>query len=134
MTALTLFGLIVAHLVGDYLLQSHWMATRKTESWTAAIVHGLFYTIPFIFVTQSVPALAVICGTHIIIDRYRLAKYLMWAKNQLAPNSDTRPTWAETKNNSGYPSDVPVWMATWLMIIADNTVHMLINAAAVVWL
>jgi hypothetical protein len=41
---------IVAHLVGDYVLQSDWMALEKTEpgrkGWIAALVHGLVYTIP----------------------------------------------------------------------------------------
>jgi hypothetical protein len=122
-------GVILAHLVGDYLLQSHWMATEKTHAWWPAIAHGFTYTIPYIFVTQSIIALAVICGTHIVIDRYRLARFVVWAKNQLAPRAH-RPSLTAT----GYDEIVPAWLAVWLMIIADNTLHLLINAAAVVWL
>lgn len=124
--------IVLAHLVGDYLIQSHWMATKKTEQWIPAIAHGVTYTIPYAFVTQSVWALLVIGGTHIIIDRFRLARHLAWFKNQLAPKA-SRFSWASAKG-TGYPADTPPWLAVWLMIIADNTVHLLINTAAVLWL
>jgi hypothetical protein len=130
---MTALGILLAHLVGDYLLQTHWMATKKVERWLPAIAHGLTYTVPYLFVTQSPAALVTIAGTHIVIDRYRLAKHLMWFKNQFAPRAH-RPTWAEAQGNAGYPANTPAWMATWLMIIADNTVHLLINTAAVIWL
>lgn len=122
-------GIILAHLVGDYLIQSHWMAVEKTSRWWPAIAHGLTYTIPYLLVTQSVLALLVIAGTHIVIDRFRLAKHVVWAKNQLAPKP-FRPDHTAT----GYPENTPPWMAVWLLIIADNTLHLLINFAAVVWL
>lgn len=125
-------GILLAHLVGDYIIQSHWMACEKTKRWWPAIAHGLTYTLPYMLVTQSPAALAVIAGTHIIIDRFRLAKHLVWAKNQVAPKA-FRSAWADAKA-TGYPSDTPAWMSVWLMIIADNTIHLLINTAAVVWL
>ena len=126
------FGILLAHLVGDYLLQSHWMACEKTKRWWPAVAHAATYTVPYVFVTQSVWALLTIGVTHAVIDRYRLAKHVVWFKNQLAPKS-FRPTWEDSKG-AGYPSDTPVWMSTWLMIIADNTLHLLINTASVAWL
>lgn len=126
-------GILLAHLVGDYVLQSHWMATRKTTEWWPAIAHGLTYTLPYVLVTQSPLALLVIASTHIVIDRYRLAKHVSWAKNQMGPR-DTRPTWVDAKANGGYSKETPVWMSTWLMIITDNTLHLLINTLAVLYL
>lgn len=125
-------GILLAHLVGDYVIQSHWMACEKTKRWWPAVAHGLTYMLPYMLVTQSPVALAVIAGTHIIIDRFRLARHLVWAKNQLAPKS-FRPVREDSKA-TGYPSSTPAWMSVWLMIIADNTIHLLINTAAVVWL
>jgi hypothetical protein len=113
-------GILLAHLVGDYIIQSHWMATQKTS-------------LPYLLVTQSPLALLLIAGTHIVIDRFRLAKHLMWFKNQIGPKA-FRPSWAEAKDNAGYSASTPAWMAVWLMIIADNTLHLLINTAAVIWL
>lgn len=126
---MTGLGILLAHLVGDYLIQSHWMATEKTRRWWPAIAHGLSYTIPYLFVTRSVIALLVIAGTHIVIDRYRLARHVVWFKNQIAPEV-FRPGHTPT----GYPPGTPAWLTVWLMILADNTIHLLINTAAVIWL
>lgn len=114
---------IIAHLVGDYLLQSHWMATEKTRNSLAAAAHAVTYTLPFAFITWSLPALALICGTHFLVDRFRLARFVVWAKN-----GARGPVTA-----TGYTDDVPPWLAVWLLIIADNIVHLLINAAALRW-
>lgn len=129
MSAATVLGILLAHLVGDYLFQSHWMASQKTSHWWPAVVHGLTYTLPYVLVTQSLPALAVIAVTHVVIDRYRLARHVVWLKNQLAPG-----IWRPSHTATGYAEDVPPWLAVWLLILADNTLHLVINAAAVRWL
>lgn len=150
MTASTVYLLLLAHLAGDYLFQSHWMATEKTKRWWPAIVHAVTYGVPFLMVTRAPLALAVIVGTHAVIDRYQLARHVMWAKNQIAPKSYRYP-WSHsggsgyhTANLAPYQHDdntegcvapgVPDWLAVWLLIIADNTLHVGINYAAVRWL
>lgn len=129
---MTALGIVLAHLVGDYLLQSHWMATEKTKRWWPAAVHAAMYTLPHTLVTQSPLALLVIGGTHAVIDRYRLVRYLIWIKNFLAP-PDWWVSWSDCRA-TGYPPNTPAWLAVWLMIIADNTIHLLINTGAVIWL
>jgi hypothetical protein len=119
----------LAHMVGDYVIQSDWMASEKTKRWWPAIAHGVSYGLPFVLVTQSIVALAVIVGTHILIDRWRLARHVVWFKNQLAPKV-FRPGHTPTGMGVGKPD----WMAVWLLIIADNVLHMLINVGSVVWL
>ncbi|MEU4229480.1 DUF3307 domain-containing protein [Nonomuraea sp. NPDC026600] len=125
--------ILLAHLAGDYVLQSHWMADEKIQRWWPATVHGFFYTLPHLFLTNSLPALAVIGGTHILLDRTRAAKYIIWAKNQLAPVA-SRPTWSESADNNGFPQEVPHGLAHALLIVADNTIHLAINVAALYWL
>jgi hypothetical protein len=120
---------IVLHLIGDYLLQSDWMAQGKTQRAFPAAAHALIYSLPFLLLGPSPVAFAVILGTHFLIDRYRLARYVVWAKNWLGPN---RP-WSECEA-TGYPADRPAWLAVWLLIIADNVLHVLINGAAIYWL
>lgn len=120
---------LLAHLVGDYLIQSHWMATEKTKRWWPAIAHAVTYGLPFLLLTQSPLALLVIVGTHAVIDRHRLARHVVWFKNQFAPAA-FRPAHTAT----GYPEETPPWLSFWLLILADNILHMLINVAAVVWL
>jgi hypothetical protein len=123
---------LLAHLVGDYLIQSDWMATEKTKRWWPAIAHAVTYGIPFAFLAPSISAWLVIVITHAVIDHYRLARHVVWVKNFLGPRRTWR-SWEECKA-TGYPADRPVWLTTWLMIIADNTIHLLINTAAIVLL
>lgn len=115
--------LALAHLLGDYVAQTHHQAQRKTTDWAQALAHAATYTACHLLVTRSPWRLAVIGGTHAVIDHYRLAKHVNWAKNQLAPSA-FRPghTW------SGFPEDTPDWLAGWLLFITDNTIHLSINA------
>jgi hypothetical protein len=98
------------------------MAENKTSRSWPAIAHALSYTVAFLPLSRDWRALATIGGTHFVIDRWRLAKHLNWAKNQLAPYVN-RPGHTAT----GYSESKPDWMAVWLMIITDNAVHLLIN-------
>lgn len=120
---------LVAHAIGDYLLQSHWMATEKVKKSFACLVHVMLYTLPFLLLTRSVAALAVIVGTHFVIDRWRLARYVVWAKNQLAPAGRR-----VNQTATGYPDDTPPFLSVWLLIIADNTIHIICNATALHYL
>jgi hypothetical protein len=119
--------LLLAHLAGDYLLQPHWMSQEKTTRWSVAATHGVIYGVAHLLVTRSLWRLAVIAGTHAVIDRYRLAKHISWAKNQIGPARIRQP-WQECEA-TGYPPETPPWLAVWLMIIVDNTMHLFINAA-----
>lgn len=120
---------LVLHAFGDYVLQSDWMANEKTKASVAALVHAATYTLPFTILTRSPAALAVILVTHFIIDRWRLARYVCWVKNFAQPSLKNWP-WSEC-SGTGYHKDRPVWMSVWLMIITDNVMHVLCNAAAI---
>lgn len=121
---------LLCHLFGDYILQSDWEANEKTKRALPAAIHATKYAVAFTPATRNVKALVTIGATHYVIDRYRLAKHVSWAKNQCAPVSH-RYTWEEGKQNGGYSNATPPWMSTWLMIISDNAIHMAINAAAI---
>ena len=123
---------ILCHLVGDYILQSSWMAHRKTSNWDVALLHAFFYMLPFLFLGPSPVAILVISLTHAAIDRYRLAKYIVVLHDKLAPKV-ARPRPAE-RGEMGFPGTTPVWLSTWLLIIIDNTTHVLINGLALRYL
>jgi hypothetical protein len=121
---------LFAHVIGDYLLQSDWMATEKVKQNTAAIAHAFAYTLPFICLTDSrLTALVIIYASHFIVDRFRLAKYVCYLKNFFAP----RAYWHkwEDCDQTGYHKDRPAWLAVWLMIIADNAIHVFLNAVSI---
>jgi len=162
---------LLAHAIGDYVLQSDWMATAKTQKSIAALAHALTYTLPFLFLTSSWMAFLLIAGSHFAIDRWRLARYVVWAKNFLAPR------WIEVTNESvmqsstvefkqevnfapvvipntvvvtrknlirnhpwsecsatGYHKDRPPFLSVWLLIIADNILHVILNGIALKYL
>lgn len=121
-------GQLVAHLVGDYIFQTHWMAVRKTEDSFAALVHAVTYSLPFLLLTTSWMALTVIIVTHFLIDRWRLARHLTWFKNQLVP-SRYRFQWSAS--STGYHPDLPPFIAVMLLFITDNTMHIIINGLAI---
>lgn len=123
---------LVAHAIGDYVLQSDWMATEKTKRSLAAAAHVVTYALPFLALDASWAALAVIVGTHFVIDRWRLARFAVWFKNALLSPDPIRP-WSECAA-TGFAPERPAWLATWLLIIVDNVMHVLINGAALRWL
>jgi len=127
---------LVAHLVGDYILQTQAMADWKAKRSLAALAHVLTYLLPFLLLTRSPLALLAIGGTHFLIDRFRLARYVCWLKNGPLTGYRGLLSWQgwTPLTATGYPERVPAWMAVWLFIAADNCLHILINGAALRWL
>lgn len=167
---------LLLHLWGDYILQSDWMAQNKTKNSLAALIHAASYSAGFLLLRPSLSAALVIFGTHFFIDRFRLARYVVWAKNWMGmppryfymqwlragttipvrrwieegaeleglPIEQSMaypPQFLKTKRmpwevcgETGYPLSRPAWLAVWLLIIADNILHLTINYAALRWL
>ena len=123
---------LILHLVGDYLLQSGWMAANKAKCHLAAFVHALVYSLPFLLLRPSLNAWLVILITHYFIDRYSLAKHVAKIKNYLAPCKH----WPRNGDLShfGYCKRTPDFLAMWLLIITDNTLHLMINYLALKFL
>jgi hypothetical protein len=88
-----------------------------SQAVVATIVHGTTYGMPFLLITQFPLALAVIVATHVVLDRYRAAKYVVWARDLLAPAS-RRVAWADVQKNQGSPVAVPSGLANALVIPA----------------
>src|SRR6185369_420407 len=178
---------LLAHLIGDFLIQSDWMAQNKTKRSWPCLVHALLYSLCFVPLLWhphypfnagrmhgfDLMAWWVIFYSHFLIDRFRLARYVVWAKNWLGPktfelvkmpltnslmskslhgdgvyiSSDMQSCWVKVNTGhpthrtppleicpTGYPPDAPVWLSTWLLIIADNTCHLFLNYLALRYL
>lgn len=121
---------LILHLIGDYVTQTDWMAKNKRTCWLTAYIHALVYTIPFLLLSQSNAAMFTIWFTHMLIDRLGLARYVVFAKNWI-----TNPSlkW-EDCSATGYHKDSPAWLSVWLLIAADNTLHLTINYLALRYL
>jgi hypothetical protein len=147
---------LIAHLVGDYVLQSHWMAVKKTKwSWPCAL-HAFAYTLPFVCLTRSLLALTVIMVSHFVIDRWQLVRYVIWLNN-LIYGGPRRFEWCRmtgyfdpevarvstadiegvrelcTRTND-HEFRMQDWLRVWLKIINDNTLHLATNAVCLAWL
>lgn len=131
---IALFLSLIAHILGDFTFQNHQMALLKGKNSLICAVHVLIYSSLFLVLMSGLsevswPALVVIAGSHFIIDRYKIAGY--WARfygvghaeNILAPAFP------------GPPLDAPQpHMEDWLGILVDQSLHLVINTAALLLL
>jgi hypothetical protein len=121
--------LILCHLIGDYVLQSHKMAIRKTSSWRWACIHAAVYSLPFaalmVYLGGSVALPLLVIGvTHAVIDRLGLAA--RWCRWYGVGHPGL--WWRESDGEFQAP---PPFLGVWLTIIVDNTFHLAINGIAV---
>lgn len=108
---------VLAHLIGDYLLQNDWMAANKRKSSFVCLVHCFFYALPFVFLCHAtLGQVSVIMGSHFLIDRFGLAQY--WVK---------LINWNWRSVNFGFDNNKPRYLSVWLLIIVDNTFHVMCN-------
>lgn len=84
-----------------------------------ALAHAGIYSMPFFLLAPSFWWL-LIFGTHFFIDRYRLAQHWICLVN-----------WKWDGDNFGFSEDKPKWMSVWLLIIVDNTFHIIFNSTAI---
>jgi hypothetical protein len=147
---------IFAHLIGDYILQSDWMAMNKSKRTWPCLVHVLIYTSCFLFLTTSWKALLVIGGVHFILDRWPvIIRRLIWLKNHINPKFKYVPF--EKCRVTGYFDTILMesnaniafvdksetvngfqprlnYITIWLYIITDNLLHLLTNYLALTYL
>jgi len=75
-----LITLFFCHMIGDYVLQSDFIARTKGENWWHLLVHCTLYVFPFYLFFGLCWQLAVIWAVHIIVDaakaRYHAITYL----------------------------------------------------------
>jgi hypothetical protein len=64
----TIIKFILCHLVGDYVLQTDFIAKTKGTNWYHLFIHCALYILPFYIVFGLDWRMAVLFITHIIID------------------------------------------------------------------
>jgi hypothetical protein len=102
-------ALLLGHLVGDFIAQNDWMASRKWRETWPCIVHCLAYTASlalfgFLYFPWWVFVVAGLL--HFPIDRWRLARAFM------------------TLNGQEVFATGP--LAPWSVVVVDNTMHLCI--------
>ena len=139
---------LLCHFVGDFWLQTDWMAMNKgRKSWNC-LVHVLIYTSCFLLLTTSWKALLFIGVTHFIFDRWHvILKRMIWWRNHF-PTGKYPPF--RLCNTTGYYDDSPYnsytplnkfvikrygqprlfFITMWLYIVQDNLLHLICNLIA----
>lgn len=98
--------LLIAHLMGDYLLQNDWMAQNKKKATLPCLVHVAIYTLAvFLMTAWPLWALAAVAGTHFFQDRTDVVRRMMIAFGQRKFATE---------------------MAPWSIILVDNTWHLMV--------
>lgn len=120
---LKLFIGLLLHFVGDYLFQSHWMATEKTKRFLPAFTHASIYSLPFLLIAKGIWWFGLYIS-HYLIDRYRLAIYWIRLKNSTFEG-------IPPATNNGFDESTPVWLSIMLLIVIDNVIHIIINSLCI---
>lgn len=99
-------GLLTGHLLGDYIAQTDWMASRKTTQTLPCLAHCAAYSLcvwacSFWWLPWWAVAL---CGVlHFPIDRWRLAR-----------------RWMTFVGQEGFATGP---LSPWSVVVVDNTFH-----------
>jgi len=97
---------LIAHLVGDFLLQNDWMALQKKKKWFPCAVHCTIYTLTiWVFTMWPWWALPIVFATHYVFDATLLVG------------------WICEKRGSKSFMEPPMFPWSWIAV--DNTFHLL---------
>lgn len=121
---------LLLHLIADFWFQPNKMAIKKVEDTKICLCHALIYTAFFLLLTQSPLALFIIFLTHFLIDRFRLVRYLIFAKNW---TMERDLKWKKCKL-TGFPNDLPSWLSFILLLVIDGSSHLVCNYLALKYL
>lgn len=61
-----ILGLLFSHLIGDFFLQSDWMALNKSKNWLALLFHVVVYSICFLWLGPKFALMT--AGFHFLTD------------------------------------------------------------------
>jgi hypothetical protein len=115
---MTIFeSLLMAHILGDWILQTEWQAKNKEHNWLALLVHvSIYHVIVFAilfwgFDLEIIPAVAVVAVlaiVHALLDR---RTFVNWLMRTLRITVERKPE-------------------QWLLIAVDQSLHLLLLGAA----
>lgn len=69
---------ILAHFIGDFILQNDWMAIGKKKKHYICTIHVILYMLPFLLTDLSYTQLILIAIQHWFQDRYQFISW--WCK------------------------------------------------------
>lgn len=119
---MTIFeSLLLAHIVGDWLVQTEWQAVNKRHDWRALVTHVIIYHVivfgvlaaRFGFQEPAVyVAVVFLAITHAVLDRQRSVEWLMRTFRHSVNRTNER----------------------WLVIVFDQAVHIVLIGLVTLYL
>lgn len=94
----------LAHLIGDYIIQTDWMATKKRVSSVHCLIHAVSYLLPFLLCNIPALALVLIGSEHFVQDRFGLARLFM--------------------RYTDHEEFATGALAPWSVVVTDNILHL----------
>lgn len=80
----TVYKLLLCHFIGDYVLQTDFLARTKGDNWWHLIAHCVTYTAPFVLFFGIDLKIAILLLSHIAIDSAKARyKKINYASDQL---------------------------------------------------
>lgn len=79
---------LLAHFIGDYLLQNDWMAKGKKNDYRICLVHVFCYLIPFVFTPLSWWQITLIGIQHFLQDR---SNFVAWYMKTMGKSDFMKP-------------------------------------------
>jgi hypothetical protein len=119
---MTIFeSLLLAHIVGDWIVQTEWQAVNKRHNWRALLIHVVFYHV-IVFAVLAARfglgeprvyiAVAFLAITHAVLDRQWPVEWLMRTLRHNVHRSNER----------------------WLVIVVDQAVHIVLIGLVTLYL
>ncbi len=75
--------LLIGHVIGDFILQTRWMAEKKNSEWLPLLAHSAVYTavvtiLSFLAKGVSVWGILIVFASHVVLDQRRFVN--LWAR------------------------------------------------------
>ncbi len=82
---MTLYTIIACHMLGDYALQSDFLAKTKGESLWHLLAHCVLYTVPFSVAFGFDWRISALFASHVLIDMMKARMHVIgYAADQVA--------------------------------------------------
>lgn len=78
----TLLTLIMSHLIGDYVLQTDFLARTKGGNFYHMLVHCALYCVPFAYVFGIDWRIGMLFVTHVLVDTWKCRGTVEYAHDQ----------------------------------------------------
>jgi hypothetical protein len=127
-------GILLGHLVGDYLFQNNWMALTKNRNTFRCVIHCTIYTLSVcLFTTWSPWWALLVFASHFPIDRFGLAERWLLLINGRAIREFVRAGHLDVPDKLGLnPQErqnyiiVRGGFTAGVFAVVDNTMHLLL--------